>query len=51
MVKVDDEHTIPVPIITNEYTKVNGVFVSTLPDYSFDFNVPFKILEDEDEDD
>jgi hypothetical protein len=51
MVKVDDEHTIPVPIITNEIPQGEATFVSTLPDYFFDFGEPFKIFEDEDDSD
>lgn len=51
MVQVDDEHTIPVPIISNEVTAGETSFLSSLPRYSARFSPPFRIFEDIDDSD
>ena len=51
MVQVNDEHTIPVPIISNEVTADETPFLSNLPGYSFDFYEPFEIFESVDDSD
>ena len=49
MVEVDDEHTIPVPIISNEVPAGETPFLSKLPCYSSDFYKPFMVFKDIDE--
>jgi hypothetical protein len=51
MVQVNDEHTIPVPIISNEVTVGETPFLSNLPRHSFDFYEPFEIFEGVDDSD
>jgi hypothetical protein len=46
MVQVDDEHTIPVPIISNEVTEGETPFLDNLPNNSFNDHRPFEIFED-----
>jgi hypothetical protein len=51
MVQVDDEHTIPVPTISNEVTAGETLFLSNFPSYSFEFDELLKIFEDVDDSD
>ena len=46
MVQVDDEHTIPLLIISNEVTAGETPFLNNVPYYSDDYKL-FKIFEDE----